>query len=403
MPIYEYIAIEKNGKEKKGTVDAANEELAASLVKAEGLLIISMKEQSILNRDITISFGKKVKPRELSVFCRQFESIIAAGVTIVSALDMLAEQTENRLLSEALKNVSASVSKGESLASAMAMEKGIFSPLFINMVEAGEMSGSLEKTFSRMGDYFEKDARLKGILMKAMIYPTILLLVVIGVVVLMMVKVIPKFMESFEQMNIELPAITQAVIAVSNFFVDYWFVLAVGVVLLVLFFQAFRKTDTGSYFLGKMALKLPLVRTLTVKTTCAQVARTLSTLIGTGISIVRSVDIVSKLVGNAIMRKTMEEAKAEVERGISLSKPLEYSGVFPPMVYHMIGIGEETGNLEEMLDKIADYYDEESQMATEALMAVMEPLIIVVMAVLVVPIILAIMMPMLSLYSGIGV
>lgn len=403
MPIYEYVAIEKNGKEKKGTVEAANEELAATLAKAEGQLIISLKEQNVFNKDIHLSFLKPVKPRELSVFCRQFQSILAAGVTIISALNMLAEQTENKAFQQALYNVSSAVEKGESLASAMELESRIFPPLFISMVEAGEASGSLEKTFSRMGEYFEKEAHLKGIILKALIYPIILLLVVIGVVIVLMVKVIPQFMESFGEMGMELPAVTRAVIGISDFFVNYWLWMLIGIAGLYAFFHMFKKTETGSFLIGRLVLKLPLFGKLTMKTACARMARTVSTLIGSGIPVVRTVDIVSKLMGNAVMKKAMEEAKAEVERGVSLSKPLEYSGVFPPMVYHMIGIGEETGNLEEMLDKIADYYDEETQMATEALMAALEPLIIVFMAILIVPIILAIMLPMLNVYQSVGV
>lgn len=402
MPIYEYIAIEKNGKEKKGTVEAANEEMAAALAKGEGRLILSLKEQNIFSKDIHLSFLKAVKPRELSVFCRQFQSILAAGVTIISALEMLAEQTENKVFRQALQNVSSSVEKGESLASAMELEPRVFPSLFVSMVEAGEASGSLEKTFSRMGDYFEKEAHLKGIVMKAMIYPAILLLVVIGVVIVLMVKVIPQFVSSFGQMGLELPAVTRAVIAVSSFFVNWWWAVLGGIILLVVLFKVFKKTESGRFLIGRMLLKIPLVGKLNLKTACARMTRTISTLIGSGIPIVRTVDIVSKLMGNAVLQKALEEAKGEVERGVSLSKPLEYSGVFPPMVYHMIGIGEETGNLEEMLDKIADYYDEETQMATEALMAAIEPLIIVFMAVLIVPIILAIMLPMLSVYQSVG-
>lgn len=396
MPIYEYKVIEKNGKEKKGSVEAPNEEAAAALAKAEGQLLISIKEQDIFHKEIHLSFLKAVSPRELSVFCRQFQSILAAGVTIISALTMLAEQTENKAFRQSLQEVVAAVEKGESLASAMGLQPRIFPPLFVSMVEAGEASGSLEKTFSRMGDYFEKESHLKGIVLKALIYPAILLLVVIGVVIIMMVKIVPQFMASFSQLGMELPAITRAVIAVSNFFVGYWPWLLGSIAGLVVLFQVFKKSTTGAFFLGKLSLNFPLVGKLTLKTACARMTRTISTLIGSGIPIVRTVDIVSRLMGNAVLRKALEEAKIEVERGVSLSKPLEYSGVFPPMVYHMIGIGEETGNMEEMLDKIADYYDEETQMATETLMAALEPMIIILMAVLVLPIILAIMLPMLS-------
>lgn len=402
MPSYLYEVIQPDGKEKKGTLEAANEEAARIELKATGNTIVSISMASALSKDLDITIGKIVKPRELGVFCRQFQSILNAGVTVIDALGMLGEQTENKKFSKAILEVKDAVQKGETLASAMAMHPKIFPEIMVHMIEAGEASGGLETAFDRMGSHFEKDAHLKGVVTKAMIYPSVLIVVIIGVVVLMMVKIVPSFLESFEELDAELPAITLAVMAVSDFFVKYWPVM-LGIVLVSWFLiHEFKKTENGALIWGQLGLRLPLLGNLTIKSASASLTRTLSTLLASGISLVDAIEIVTKIMKNEVVKRAMEKAQKEVVHGIPLSQPLEDTGVFPPMVYQMIRIGEETGNMEDMLDKIAEYYDEEVEMATESLVAVLSPMIIILMAVVVVPIILAVMMPMFSLYNSIG-
>lgn len=402
MPSYLYEVIQPDGKEKKGTLEAANEEAARIELKATGNTIVSISMASALSKDLDITIGKIVKPRELGVFCRQFQSILNAGVTVIDALGMLGEQTENKKFSKAILEVKDAVQKGETLASAMAMHPKIFPEIMVHMIEAGEASGGLETAFDRMGSHFEKDAHLKGVVTKAMIYPSVLIVVIIGVVVLMMVKIVPSFLESFEELDAKLPAITLAVMAVSDFFVKYWPVM-LGIILVSWFLiHEFKKTENGALIWGQLGLRLPLLGNLTIKSASASLTRTLSTLLASGISLVDAIEIVTKIMKNEVVKRAMEKAQKEVVHGIPLSQPLEDTGVFPPMVYQMIRIGEETGNMEDMLDKIAEYYDEEVEMATESLVAVLGPMIIILMAVVVVPIILAVMMPMFSLYNSIG-
>lgn len=402
MPSYLYEVIQPDGKEKKGTIEAANEEAARIELKATGNIIVSISMASALTKDLDINIGKIVKPRELGVFCRQFQSILNAGVTVIDALGMLGEQTENKKFSKAILEVKDAVQKGETLAAAMAMHPKIFPEIMVHMMEAGEASGSLETAFDRMGSHFEKDAHLKGVVTKAMIYPCVLILVIIAVVILMMVKIVPTFLESFEELDAELPGITLAVMAVSDFFVNYWMVM-LGIVLVSWFLiHEFKKTENGAMVWGQLGLRLPLLGNLTIKSASASLTRTLSTLLASGISLVDAMEIVTKIMKNEVVKRAMEKAQKEVVHGIPLSQPLEDTGVFPPMVYQMIRIGEETGNMEDMLDKVAEYYDEEVEMATESLVAVLEPMIIIVMALVVVPIILAVMMPMFSLYNSIG-
>lgn len=400
MPTYKYEIIGPDGKPQSGQIDATNMEVATGELKSGGSVIVSIKKASSWEKDIHI--GKAVSVRELSVFCRQFESVLNAGVTVIEALSMLAEQTENKTFKSALEDIRDNVQKGETLSAAMAEYPKIFPSLMIQMVAAGETSGGLDKSFNRMGASFEKDAHLRGLIVKSMIYPIILIIVIIAVVAIMMIKIVPTFTGQFDEVGGKLPGITLAVMAVSDFFVHYWYIMAIVIVGIVVFCKEFKKTEMGAEFFGKIGLKAPLFGSLNIKTAAARMTQTLATLMSSGIQMVDAIHLVAEMMSNEIVKRALKKAEEEVTRGIALSKPLADSGVFPPMVYHMIEIGEETGNMEEMLDKVAEYYNEEVEMATQSLMAALEPLIIVIMAVVVVPIVLAIMLPMYSLYDNIG-
>lgn len=402
MATYKYEVIQEDGKPKKGTIEAVNEEAAIADLKAAGHFIVSLNMASAFEKNLEINIGRVAKPRELGVFCRQFESVLNAGVTVIEALNMLADQTSNKAFRYAIEEVRDSVQRGETLADSMARHPKVFPDLMIHMVAAGEASGSLDVAFSRIGLQMEKDARLSGIIAKSMVYPVILIIATIGVVFLLLTRVVPMFTEVLAEVEGQLPAITLAVIAASDFLIHSWYWFLGGIVAVVLFARAYSKTERGALIFGQITLHLPLFGDLVIKSASASLTRTLSILMATGIPLTDSVGIVEKTVKNAMVRETVRRARKQVIEGIPLSNPLEESGVFPPMVYHMIRIGEETGNMEEMLDKIAAYYDEEVEMATEALVSAMEPLIIVVMAVTVLPIILAVLMPMFNLYSAIG-
>lgn len=402
MPSYKYEVIGPDGKPQTGTIDASNLEVATAELKSGGNTIVSLSKANAFNKDLDIHIGKAVSVRELSVFCRQFESVLNAGVTVIEALNMLAEQTENKTFKSALEDIRDAVQKGDTLSAAMAEFPKIFPPLMIQMVAAGETTGGIDKAFSRMGGQFEKEAHLKGLIVKSAIYPIILILVIIVVVAIMMIKIVPTFTAQFDEVGGTLPTITRAVMAISDFFVDSWYYMLAIIVGLVIFFKEFKKTENGAIIMGRLALKFPMVGKLNIKTASASMTRTLSTLMGSGIQLVDALALVTDMMKNQIVKNALKKAQEEVSRGIPLSKSLDESGVFPPMVYHMIEIGEETGNMEDMLDKVSQYYDEEVEMATQSLLAVMEPMIIIIMAVIVVPIVLAIMMPMYSLYDSIG-
>ncbi len=401
MPGYMYRAIGPDGKEKKGNITATNQEQAASKLKADGLIVMKIEPQSALNKDITFG-APRVKARDYAVFCRQFVAILKAGVSVINALQMMSEQTENKALRSATIRLVDNLGKGETLSDAMKKEN-VFPSIFVNLVAAGEATGSLETAFERMAIQFEKEAKLKAIIKKATIYPIIVLCVAIGVIVAMMTFVIPNFMAMFDDMDVEMPAITQAVIAMSDFFVAYWWLLLIIAIVAFVAIKLYSQTISGRVLFGTLKLKFPGMGQLQTKTNCATFARTLSTLLRAGVPMLESLEITgNSMDGNILFQRAVYQARDQVGNGVSLSKPIKMSGLFPPMVVHMTSIGEETGELEDMLENIAEYYEEEVAEATEQMMAVIEPLIIVVLAVIVGVIIMAILSPMLTLYDSIG-
>ena len=400
MPGFSYVAVDKRGKEKRGSLEAETRERALEQLKAEGLIPVSVREQGALNKEIDFSIGKKVKPRDLSVFCRQFVSITQAGVPMKEALQMLSEQTENKWLKRAISEVLLNVEKGNTLADSMRSQPDIFPPMLVNMVEAGEQSGSLEMAFSRMAVHFEKEAKLKATIKKATIYPIILVIAAIGVIAVMLLFVIPIFIDMFADLDIEMPALTMFVMNSSKWMTSHWYVVLAIIVGVVVAYKLIYKTTQGRLTIDRIKMKMPLFGKLTVKTACSQFARTMSTLLMSGISTIDALETTSKIVNNIHYTNAMLKAREEVMKGVPLSEPLEASGIFPPMVYHMTGIGEEAGNVEEMLEKMADYYDEEVEMTTQSVLAAMEPIIILFMALIIGTLVIAVIWPIASMYNG---
>lgn len=400
MPGYSYIAIDKKGKEKKGSMEAENREKVIDFLKRKGLLPVSVKEQGIWNRELVFSIGKKVKPRDLSVFCRQFVSIMQAGVPMKEALLMLEEQTENKTLKTGIGNLLISVEKGNTLADSMRDQSEVFPSMLVNMVEAGESAGNLEMAFSRMAVQFEKEAKLKATVRKATIYPIILIIAAIGVIAVMLLYVIPIFIDMFSDLDVEMPGFTMAIMNASRWLGKNWYFVLLIILAVIGAYHMIYRTDKGRIHIDHIKMKMPLFGKLTVKTACARFARTMSTLLTAGIPTIDCLETVSKIMKNIHYTNALMAAREEVMKGIPISEPLETSGIFPPMVYHMTGIGEETGNLEEMLDKLADYYDEEVEQTTQAVLAAMEPLIIVFMALIIGSLVIAVIMPIGTLYAG---
>ncbi|MCM1569798.1 MAG: type II secretion system F family protein [Roseburia sp.] len=400
MAAYGYIALTADGKEIKGSIEAESVEQARQEIKKQGNIVLDLKAQSLFTKDVSIKIGGYPKPRDLSVFCRQFVSMSKAGVTIVESLKMLAEQTENDRLREAVDGVRISVEKGETFARSLEDYPKIFPELLVNMVSAGEASGSLEVALERMAVHFEKASKTQALVKKAMIYPIVVCCVAIGVVIVMLTVVIPNYTTMFQDLGTDLPGITKAVAAVSDFIINWWIVLVPFIAAAAIGLKLFSQTDQGKHVFHKLQLMIPMFKTLTVKQAASQVSRTMSTLMAAGVPLVEAVEIVGSTMDNVYYREALQMCKNEIVIGQPLSRPLEECGLFPPMVYHMMRIGEETGNTEEMLTKLADYYDEEVEVAVQSFMAALEPLIIVVLAAIVIVLVGACMAPMLTMYQA---
>jgi type IV pilus assembly protein PilC len=400
MAAFGYVAVDKAGKEVKGTINADNIDQAKQEIKKKEMTLLEIKEQGFLAKDLNLEIGGYPTPRDLSVMCRQFTSMTKAGVTILEALKMLCEQTENKRLQDTLHEVRLSVERGDSLTTAMTGYPRIFPDLMINMVAAGEASGNLDTAMERIATQMERNAKTQAMVKKAMIYPVAVFIVAILVSIVMLVKVIPTYESMFADLGTELPWITKMYVAMSNGLTSYWFIIVPVIIGIVVAIMSFSRTDAGKHVFGRLALKVPVLKNLTVKSASSLTARTLSTLLGSGVPLIEAVGIVSGVVGNVYFKEALAAAKDEITIGMPLSRPLEECGLFPPMMYHMVHIGEEAGNTEEMLDKLADYYDEEVEMAVQSLMAAMEPMIIVVLAVVVGGLIAACMAPMLTMYQA---
>lgn len=397
MPGFNYTAIDRNGKRVRSSLDASSIETAKSSLRGAGYTILDIKEQTTLNRDIEIPFLGNPKAKDMAVFCRQFVSILRAGVSVASVLAMLGQQTSNKKLRAAIREMQADVEKGEALATSMRRHPKIFPAILVNMVSAGEASGNLEESFRQMELYFERSKRTKSKVTSAMIYPCVLIVVMIIVLIVMMTKIIPNFLKTFEDMDAELPKITLGVMAVCEWFKSWWWVPLLVLAALIVGGVLFHRTNKGKHFFGWLARKTPVVGNLTVKTACATFCRTMEVLIGSGLTLTDSMDLAASNMGNIYYLEAIRDARALVAEGTPLRESLLRTGIFPPMVSNLVGVGEETGDLQSMMGKVADYYDEEVDEATKKLLNLMEPAIIIFMAVFVVIIVLAIYLPMINM------
>jgi type IV pilus assembly protein PilC len=403
MAKYSYSAVApESTKTKTGVVDANSKEQAIKMIKANGMVPINVNAQTALNKEISFNLGQAVKPKDLAVFCRQFLSVISAGVSVLVALDLLAEQNENKYLKKAIQDVHSSVEKGESLADSMSKMPKIFPSLLINMIEAGEMSGNLEIALDRMAIHFEKEAKLKRTIKKATTYPMIVSIISVVVVAILVTFVVPTFVGMFAQMGTELPGTTKALLAMSDFMKTKWWLLLIIIGLITTILIYYSKTESGKMLVGKIKLKAPIFGKLNVKVVASRFSRTMSTLLASGVSLLDALEIVSRIVGNHVVEAGLLETREQVSKGVSLNKPLRDMEVFPPMVTHMIKIGEESGAIESMLNKVADFYDDEVETAVEQMTTMLEPAIIGVLALVVGFVIISIIQPMFGMYDAIN-
>lgn len=398
--IFRYQALAQNGQVIDGVFEAGSEAEVISMIKGNKHLPITIERDIGADSQIEL-FAPKVKKKDLSIFCRQFYTMINAGLGIVKCLDILSMQTENKTLKKALGAITEDVQKGLTLSEAMKNHTKIFPSILISMVEAGEVSGNLDSIMERMAIHFEKENAIESKVKGAMIYPMVLAVVSIVVVVFMLMFVMPTFTGMFAGSDVPLPGPTQFLLNISDSLRDFWYIYAGVVVILAFGLTAFLRTEKGIRTFDSIKLKLPVVKTTTEKVITSRFTRTLSTLMDSGIHLIKAMEVVSNVVNNAIVKERLVDSIEQIRKGVPLSRSVRDIGVFPPMVDSMIKIGEESGSLDDVLLKTADFYDEEVEASIAKLTSMLEPIMIVVMAVLIGFIVIAMYLPMFDMMQTI--
>lgn len=400
MKKFKYRAMSPGGERIAGEYEASSKEEVISMITSNGYYPLKVEENK-LSRQIDFDMLTKVTLKDIAIFCRQFYTMLDAGVTINRALTILSQQTVNKKLKKAIQNVEEEVKKGEPLSKAMKNQEDIFPNLLTSMVEVGEVSGNLDTIMKRMSDQYEKDYKIQNKVKAAMIYPTVVGVVAILVVAILMTFVIPSFIEMFNDMDVELPWITKMLISISSFARDNVIPIWSTVVLVLIILGAYLKTEHGYYTSSSFKLKFPILDKLNQKIIVSRFTRTMSVLLSSGIPMIKALELVSSIVGNKVAQDQLLEMKDVVTRGEGLYNPMKESDIFPDMLATMVNIGEETGAIDEILYKTADFYDEELENQIQTTASLIEPILIVFMGGIVTFIVISIMLPMVTMYDSI--
>ena len=406
MPVYQYVGIDQKGKRATGMVDAESERAARFKLRRQGVFPTSLvprgsaAEPQKAGLSMNVDFSKllnRVKVRDIAVMTRQLSSLLNAGIPLVESLEALTEQLENEQLKEILTEVREQVVAGGKLSDALAKHTNVFDNLFINMINAGESSGTLDVVLMRLADFTEGQAALRSKVIGAMVYPIIMTVVGIALLSMLLVYVVPKVTQIFEDMNEALPLPTRALMAVSGMLKDYWYLILLGIPVVILGIRKLMKTPKGRAWWDAKSLKIPLFGKLQLMVIISRFSRTLATLLASGVPLMSAMDITRNLVTNTKLRKVIEDTRDAVREGQSMADTLMKSGEFPPIVTRMIAVGERTGELEKMLERVADNYDTEVDTTVSTLTTILEPVMILVMAGVVSFVVMSILLPILKM------
>ena len=400
MPVFEYTARNAaTGQIMKGTLDVPTRDDVLKHIKQQKMIVVNVREQP---KQLSLSFGKKgIRTRDIVIFTRQFATMINSGLPLVQSLDILARQTENPSLAEVTKQVVFDVESGHTLADAFSKHPKAFTELYVNMVAAGEAGGILDTILLRLATFLEKSDALIRKVKGAMVYPGVIMSVAGIAVAVLLIFVIPTFQKMFASVGMELPLPTRIVIAMSDFLISYWWALILIIVGIVYAIRSYYKTPNGQKQIDQMMLNAPVLGDLLRKSAVSRFTRTLGTLISSGVSILDGLEITAKTAGNRVIHDAVMESRNSIAGGETIAGPLEKSKVFPPMVISMIAVGEQTGGLDEMLSKIADFYDEEVDVAVSALLSLMEPMMIVILGVIVGGMVVAMYLPIFDMINAV--
>ncbi len=399
MPIYIYSAKTVAGEIQSGNVDLPNREAVIGYLRRQRLIPVTVREKP---KDVTIPMGRRIRMKEIVHFTRQFATMVNSGLPLVQCLDILSQQTENKFLSKSVREVQADVESGATLADALRNHPKVFTDLYVNMVAAGEAGGILDTVLLRLSVFLEKNEALVRKVKGAMIYPGVILSVAVVAVTVLLVFVIPTFESMFSSVDLALPAPTRFVIWLSDMIQNYWWLILGVIAATIWSVRMYYKTAAGRLALDKLLLRVPVLGDLLRKTAVARFTRTLGTLLASGVSILDGLEITARTAGNRVIHDAVMRSRSSIAGGETIAEPLKQSGVFPPMVTQMINVGEQTGTIDEMLDKIADFYDDEVDTAVEALLSAMEPILIVFLGVVVGGMIVAMYLPIFDMINVVG-
>jgi len=398
MPTFTYSARNAAGVIQRGEIDLPSRDEVNRHLARQRLIPIRVTEKK---SSLELSFGTGIKTRDIVIFTRQFATMINSGLPLVQSLDIQAKQAENKALKKVIEAVLYDVESGNTLADALRKHPKVFTPLYTNMVAAGEAGGILDTILLRLATFLEKNDALARKIKGAMVYPVVIVIVAIIAIAVLLIKVIPTFQAMFESAGIVLPAPTRFVIFLSDMLQNYWWAFVTTAIAAAFAFRQYYKTSSGQLVIDSLLLKLPIFGDLLRKTAVARFTRTLGTLVSSGVSILDGLEITARTAGNRVIHDAVMRARTSIAGGETISAPLRESGVFPPMVVQMINVGEQTGGLDEMLSKIADFYDDEVDSAVEALLAAMEPLMIVFLGVVVGGMIVAMYLPIFDMINAV--
>ncbi|WP_420127730.1 type II secretion system F family protein [Longimicrobium sp.] len=397
MPVFAYSARSTNGDLTSGEIDLPSRDDVVGYLVRQRLRPVSVNAKA---KDINIQFGTGIKTREVVIFTRQFATMINSGLPLVQSLTILAEQTENKIFSKIITQVLNDIQAGQTLADAMKKHPKVFTELYTNMVAAGEAGGILDVILLRLATFLEKNDALVRKIKGAMTYPAVMLFVVICATTILLWKVVPVFAGIFSEAGLELPAPTRVVLAISVFLQNYIFYCVLAIVAFVFMLRRYYKTDSGQLVIDRTMLHMPVLGSMLRKSAVSRFTRTLGTLISSGVSILEGLTITARTSGNRVIHDAVMQSRASIAGGATISEPLKSSGVFPPMVVQMINVGEQTGGLDDMLSKIADFYDDEVDAAVTALTSILEPIMIVVMGVVIGGMVIAMYLPMFDMINA---
>jgi type IV pilus assembly protein PilC len=401
MARFKYSGRDRRGK-KAGMINAGSRREAMTKLKEEGIRVIEMTEvpETMMTKDL--SFGNPVKLQHFVIYLRQFATLIKAGVTVVDATGILAVQTESKGLKKALVAVEQELREGNPYSEAIAKHKKIFNSMFINMVKAGEASGNIDETLEKLADDFEKQHDTRQKVVSALTYPAVIGLIAIGAVIFLLISVVPTFVNMFSDLGGDLPGITKFVLSASEFTQKFWWMIFLIIFVIIFSIIYIKKNRKTKYYLDYFVLKMPIFGSMMQKAALARMMRTLSSLFSSSVPILQAMAIVEKVVENEVIARVIHESRDSLEKGRSMTEPMNNHWAFPPLVTQMISIGEGTGALDSMLSKIAEFYEKEVEQSTDRLKSLIEPIMIVVLAGLVGVIVMSIMVPMFSMFEQIG-